>query len=264
MTIITLLTDFGTKDPYVGQMKGVILESCPDCQIVDVTHEVERHNLLMGSFLLESTASYFPEGTVHVAVVDPGVGSRRLPIVVKCKHAVLVGPDNGLLARAGRKLGFQAVYTIKRSDFMRGNIADTFHGRDIFAKTAAMIAAGHRPEEVGPRIPKLAELNVPEPKVERGVLKCCVLHVDIFGNVITNAPNDLIGKIGGRFRQLKVQAKKGDAEARIVRAYSDVGRGELAVLEGSQEYVELAVREGSASELLGVKPMDVVRVRLAR
>ena len=114
MPIITLLSDFGTKDSYVAQMKGVILGLRPDCQIVDISHEVARQNVAMGSFLLETAVSYFPRGTVHVAVVDPGVGSERLPLVAECRHGILVGPDNGLLVRAGRRLGFVAAYRIER------------------------------------------------------------------------------------------------------------------------------------------------------
>ncbi len=265
MPIVTLLTDFGLKDSYVAQMKGVILEECPGCPIVDATHEVERHNILAGSFLLETAVSYFPSGTIHVGVVDPGVGSVRLPIVVECGGSVLVGPDNGLLSRAADKLGLQAAYQIEKKKFFRRDLSSTFHGRDIFAKTAGMIAAGQSPASVGPRIRRLVRLGLPGPKLVRGVLRCNVLHVDGFGNVITNLPNDRRSGVAFRKGQrVSVVSEYRTCDGRFVDAYYQVNRGEIAVLKGSQGYVEVAAREASASELLAVRPSEKLEVRRAR
>ncbi|MEK6919428.1 MAG: S-adenosyl-l-methionine hydroxide adenosyltransferase family protein [Thermoproteota archaeon] len=265
MPIVTLLSDFGAKDSYVAQMKGVILDNSPNCQIVDITHEVQRHNVLMGSLLLETAVPYFPKGTVHVAVVDPGVGSERLPIVIRCKHAIFVGPDNGLLIRAARKLGVVAAYRIQRPEFRRAFVSSTFHGRDIFAVAAGKLMAGLKPESVGPRVSRLVELNVPGAKLERGALKCRVIHVDVFGNVITSAANDSLVKLGARLGQrLMVRGGVGSFQGRCAKAYEEVNPGELAVLKGSQGYVEVAVREESAAALLEVGPLDELEIRLVK
>ena len=149
LVVITLLSDFGLSDPYVAQMKGVICSTASGAEIIDISHGVEKHNIGVGSYLLETTAPFFPDGSIHVAVVDPGVGGSRLPIAVVCERGVLVGPDNGLLARTAHKLGFQAAYRIQNSQFSRDRVSSTFHGRDVFVYTAAKIAQGREPSEIG-------------------------------------------------------------------------------------------------------------------
>src|SRR5713226_10761130 len=123
MTVVTLLSDFGSRDGYVAQMKGAILENCPDATVVDISHEIERHNIPMGSFILETTAPYYPKGTIHVAVVDPGVGSARKAIVIECNAGLLIGPDNGLMARASEKLGLKSIYEIREREFERKHVS---------------------------------------------------------------------------------------------------------------------------------------------
>lgn len=263
MPIVTLLSDFGTRDPYVAQMKGVILSLCPGCRVVDITHDVERHDILMGAFLLETSVSHFPKGTVHVAVVDPGVGSKRLPIAVACRPAVLVGPDNGLLFRAARKLGIISAYRIERLGSWPVSVSPTFHGRDVFAVTAAKLAAGIHPRQLGRKVGRLVELDVPGVTLEKGRLKCCVLHVDRFGNIITNAENEYLGRLGVRLGgRVLVKCGTEAFQGWIVNAYYEVAQGELVVLRGSQGYVEVALREQHASSLLSVKPRDELEIRL--
>src|SRR3989442_11609809 len=155
MIVFTLTADFGLGDGYVAEMKGTILDSCPSAVITDISHDVERHNIPMGSFVLETTTPYFPKDTIHVAVVDPGVGSARKSIVVECETAIFVGPDNGLMARASEKSGLESIYEIRAQEFLRKPLSSTFHGRDVFARVAGMIASGRRPGEVGPRISEL-------------------------------------------------------------------------------------------------------------
>src|SRR3989454_2749693 len=140
MALITLLSDFGLIDPYVAEMKVVILSANANQKIVDVSHGIERHNIAMGSFVLETALPYFPQGSIHVAVVDPGVGTERLPLVMLCERGVLVGPDNGLLIRAAERLGLKAAYQIDSQCFKREKVSATFHGTDIFARTAAKSA----------------------------------------------------------------------------------------------------------------------------
>lgn len=264
MRIVTLLSDFGTRDSYVGQMKGVILSLCPDCQVVDITHEVERHDILMGAFLLETTVGHFPKGTVHVAIIDPGVGSKRLPLAITCRQSILVGPDNGVLARAARKLGMASAYKIQRSGLRAGPVSPTFHGRDVFAVAAARLAGGAHPKDLGPRVQRLVKLDLPSVTVKEGQLNCCVLHVDRFGNIITNAENRYLASLGlKRRRRVKVTCKKGVFEGSIVDAYHDVGHRGLAIIPGSQGYVEVALREEDAALLLHVRQKDWLEIRSA-
>src|SRR5712664_1496750 len=144
MRVVALLSDFGLRDGYVAQMKGTILDLCPSAVITDISHDVQRHNIPMGSFILETTAPYFPKDTIHVAVVDPGVGSARNAIVVECESALFVGPDNGLMARASENLGVKSIHKIRAEEFQRKDVSSTFHGRDVFAYAAGMIASGRR------------------------------------------------------------------------------------------------------------------------
>src|SRR5438094_587470 len=133
-------------------MKGTIIDLCPTAVITDISHDIERHNISMGSFILETTVPYFPRDTIHVAVVDPGVGSSRNAIVVECERGVFVGPDNGLMTRASERLGLKSIYETREKEFHRTPISSTFHGRDVFAYVAGLIASGRRAEEVGPRL----------------------------------------------------------------------------------------------------------------
>src|SRR2546427_2025833 len=192
MRVVTLLSDFGLGDGYVAQMKGTILDLCPNAVITDISHDVERHNIPMGSFLLETTVPYFPKGTIHVAVVDPGVGSARKAIVIECNAGLLIGPDNGLMARASEKLGLKSIHEIREKEFQRTPVSSTFHGRDVFAYVAGLIASGRRAEEVGPRLSKLEKLNLSPPVLSGKKLVCQVLHVDVFGNVITDVGEEMV------------------------------------------------------------------------
>src|SRR5881398_1998989 len=143
-------------------MKGVIRSTASGAEIIDISHGVDKHNIGVGSYLLETTAPFFPDGSIHVAVVDPGVGGSRLPIAVVCERGVLVGPDNGLLARTAHKLGFQAAYRIQNSQFSRDRVSSTFHGRDVFVYTAAKIAQGREPSEVGAKLAAIVKLDIPD------------------------------------------------------------------------------------------------------
>jgi len=257
MKIVTLLSDFGLRDGYVAQMKGTILENCPDITIVDISHEIERHNIPMGSFILETTTPYFPKDTLHVAVVDPGVGSARKAIVVECNLGLFVGPDNGLMARASEKLGLKAIYEIREKEFHRTSVSSTFQGRDVFAYVAGLIASGRRPEEVGPKVSKLEKLNLNPPKLSGKSLTCHVLHVDAFGNVVNDVEEKMVRRIPVRFGDtVEIRSWTRKLQAQYVRSYHEVDKGGVALLLGSQGFLEIAVREGSARDKLDVKPLD--------
>jgi len=262
MRVVTLLSDFGLGDGYVAQMKGTILDLCPNAVITDISHDVERHNIPMGSFILETTVPYFSKGTIHGAVVDPGVGSNRKAIVVECKTAVLVGPDNGLMARASQKLGLMNAYEIRKEKFRRKPLSTTFHGRDIFAYVAGRLASGQRPEEVGPRISELEKLPISPPRLLGKKLVCQVLHVDAFGNVITDADEKLVRRIPMEFgERVDIWLGKRKFQAQYARSYHEVGKGAIAVLLGSQGFLEIAIREDSAKNKLDVKALDKLEFR---
>ena len=263
MTLITLLSDFGLEDQYVSQMKAVILSTVPQAQIVDISHRVERHNVTIGSYLLETTAPLFPKGSIHVAVVDPGVGGNRSPIVVRCERGILVGPDNGLLVNASRRLGFKAAYRIDNRRFMRTNISNTFHGRDVFAKAAAEIAKGSDLRKVGSIVSKLVRLRIPEVSVSKNGLTCTVLYIDSFGNIVTNVPEELVQSLPLRYSGTITVGGPRQRNARAIpaRSYLDIPLRKVGIVVGSQGYLEIALREGSAADKLKVKVADRVDLR---
>ena len=262
MKIVTLLTDFGLRDGYVAQMKGVILDKCPDAMIVDVSHNVERHDIAMGSFVLETTVPYFPRGTIHVAVVDPGVGSDRKAIVIECDSGLLVGPDNGLMARAGERLHVRSIRQVQEKPVAGKSVSDTFHGRDIFAPVAGALASGKKPEEIGPRIYEIVKLKLSPARLAGKGLTCQVLHVDKFGNIITNVEDRLVKKIPREFgERVTIRSGKRAFQAKYVRSYHELGPSIIGLLMGSQGYLEIAMREKSASEKLGLKSLDKLELR---
>ena len=245
--IITLLSDFGTRDTYVGIMKGVALGICPAARLVDLTHEVPPQGVQIGALLLRGAVEYFPDGTVHLAVVDPGVGGPRAPVLVVTERAVLVGPDNGLLAPAAAALGLRAVRRLARDDLFRHPVSDTFHGRDVFAPVAAHLAAGVPPDAFGPELPGLVPLAAPEPRVEAAAVHGEVVYVDRFGNLITNIPAAALTAFPAHSLSVRIAEM---TLSPLVSSYSAVAPGAPLALVGSWRTLEVAVRNGSAAELL--------------
>jgi S-adenosylmethionine hydrolase len=248
LPIITLTTDFGTADGYVGAMKGVILRLAPSAVVVDIAHDVAPHDVAAGAFALAQAAREFPPGTIHVAVVDPGVGGDRAAVVVDDGRYRFVGPDNGLLALAVARP--HAAWLIEAPELRAPAVAPTFHGRDVFAVAAARLAAGASPASAGRAI-ELAALDGAAGARE-GAAR--VVHVDRFGNLITDRRADEL-PAGARFR-----AGGRDISA-LSSTYTDVPRGALLAYVGSAGTLEIAVREGRAADLLGVgrgDPVDIV------
>jgi S-adenosylmethionine hydrolase len=263
MALITLLSDFGLTDPYVAEMKGVILSANPDQKIVDVSHGIERHNVAMGAFVLATALPYFPHGSIHVAVVDPGVGTERLPLVVLCERGILVGPDNGLLVRAAERLGFNTAYQIDSHRFEGEKVSSTFHGRDVFARTAGRLANGLNPNSVGGEVEQLVRLDVPSVSISHGRANCTALYVDSFGNVTLNLAEEDITRLGAHVGDhVVVETKQGQFPGLVGRTYSDISHAQIGVIRGSQGYLEIAMREGSAAARLGLRPLDKIEVRL--
>ena len=184
--MITLTTDFGLSDPYVAEMKGVILTINPKATIIDITHGIEKFNIRMAAFVLASAAPYFPKGTVHLTVVDPGVGTERRAIMVQTKLGYFVGPDNGVLMLAAQSQGIERIHEISNPNLMLPQTSSTFHGRDIFAPAAAHLDCGVKPSEFGEEIKNPVSTLFAAVQQNNGVLTGEILHIDSFGNIVTN------------------------------------------------------------------------------
>jgi S-adenosyl-L-methionine hydrolase (adenosine-forming) len=241
--IITLTTDFGSRDPYAAAMKGVCYTLCPDANVVDLSHEINHHDVVEGSLFLGACAGDFPPGTVHCAVVDPGVGTDRRPIVAKCGGRIFVCPDNGLLSRVVQRLGFEYAWRIEHPDCFAELVSDTFHGRDVFAVTAARIAGAMPPESVGTPVEEPQRLAMAEPHVRPGEsIFGEVIHVDRFGNLITNIERGTLDSF--ELRVLNIGDIQLDG---ISRTYADVPRGQPLALIGGSGLLEVAINCGNAS-----------------
>jgi S-adenosylmethionine hydrolase len=262
--VIGLLSDFGLKDPYVAEMKAVILGICEDLQIVDISHGIEKFDVRMGAFVLASAIPYFPEDTVYVAVVDPGVGTKRRPIVVETNSSLLVGPDNGLLMLAAEKEGVKHVYKVDNKALMLSRISRTFHGRDIFAPVAAYLAAGRHPSEVGSEINDYFIPRYAKPAVENNALIGEVLHIDDFGNVITNISEKDLNKLDAKrdvFLSVKLERKA--LSLRYCSAYGEVKINELLAVIGGHGFLEIAANQGNAARKLNTIAGMNVRIEKA-
>lgn len=256
--VISLLTDFGLDDGFVGIMRGVIAGLAPGARVIDITHKVKPQHLAQGAMLLRNAYPYFPRGTIHVAVVDPGVGGSRRPIVVRTPDHFFVGPDNGLFTLAYRhEPGFKAFH-LDQPRYWRSEVSNTFHGRDIFAPVAAHLALGVPPEEMGSPVENPVHLRMLEPKVTDRKIIGKIIYADNFGNLITN--------IGGGLKE-RIQAHDdvlikagGKSILGISLNYNSVERGQLVALFGSTGLLEVSVNFGSAMKSLQVNVDDSVEV----
>jgi len=259
--IVTLTTDFGSRDPFVGIMKGVILGIAPAARIVDLTHGVPPQAVLAGAHALASAAPYFPRGTIHVVVVDPGVGTRRRALVVETRDAWLVGPDNGCLSLAAPARAVRRIVDVSRTRRRLTPTSATFHGRDVFAPVAAALAAGVDAATLGPRIASMKRLGLPRSHRRAGALLGEVLWADGFGNLVTNVGHDTLAAAG--FRGPEVSVTIGAHVLPIRASYADVPAGELVALVNSTSLLEIAVSGGSAAARLGASAGTPVRVSAA-
>lgn len=253
MPIITLLTDFGSQDYFVGAMKGVILSINPAASIVDITHEIPPHNIRAAAFNLLASHKDFPAGTIHVAVVDPGVGSDRRPILIECAKQVFVGPDNGLFSWiCEREKQFRGFH-LTNQEFFGDPISNTFHGRDIFAPVAAALSNGVAPEKFGPMIDDLIQLESLKPrKTDKGVTEASIIHIDRFGNCITNLTTDDFDEGGLSEAELSVNGREVSSQREFF-ADGRVNKAELFCVFGSAGYLEIAAQNYSAANVLGVQ-----------
>lgn len=257
--IITFLTDFGSNSSYVAQMKG-IAHSLTDAEIVDITHEITPQNIREGAFILQNTVPYYPSGTIHVVVVDPGVGSNRKGIVITTSDQILIGPDNGVLIPAAKKIGNFTVYEIQNKDLFNKKISNTFHGRDIFTPVAAHILNGVFFEEIGPITNQYVDLDFGKSEITDKSATGRVVYIDSFGNIIININGeDLIQKIGYNSKIMLFIGEK-QITTSFVKSYSYVKKDEILATISSSDYLEIAVNQGNASKKLKIKPDDEVKI----
>ena len=254
--MITLTSDFGLKDSYVAEMKGVILTINPNANIIDITHDVEKFNIRMGAFMLASAAPYFPKGTVHLAVVDPGVGTERRAILVQTKQGFFVGPDNGVLILAAQNQGIEHIYELTNPKFMLPKVSSTFHGRDIFAPAAAYLDRGVKPSEFGPEIPMLVIPEFSNVKRRNGSLLGEVMHVDGFGNIITNISQKEIDHA----KEVNVKLQNHTLNLAFAKTYAQAKPQQPIALIGSHGFLEIALNQDSAAEKFQVKAEDKIEV----
>ena len=249
--IITLLTDFGIASTYPAQMKGVILERCPSARLVDLSHEVPRHDVRTAAFMLVSAAPAFPEGTVHLAVVDPGVGGSRRVLAAEADGHLYVAPDNGVLTlvtQGGRLTGpppsRARVVAVENKVHFRRDVSSTFHGRDIFAPVAATLAGGTALDSLGPEVETIERFPLPKPQRHDNTIRGQVLYVDPFGNLVTNVPGEMLEP----FDRSRIEVVVSGAVIRtLCSAYSEVAPGMLLAYIGSAGLLEVAVNRQSAS-----------------
>jgi S-adenosylmethionine hydrolase len=245
--IITLTTDFGDASPYVAVMKGVILSLNPSVRLHDLSHGIPPQDVRHADYFLGTAIPYFPTGTIHVAVIDPGVGSERFPLLIEAGGQRLIGPDNGVFTRTVQALGGSPrIRRLTESRYWRPTVSNTFHGRDVFAPVAAHLSLGAEPAEMGQLVEKMVELE-PRPVVREGN-RCqgSVQFVDEFGNLITNIPAD-------SFQSPPTWIVMGDAApqaVRWVRTYSDAPPGQLVAILSSDGFAEVAVVNGNANNRL--------------
>ena len=253
--IISLTTDFGLKDPYAGVMKGVILSINPGATVVDISHGITPQNILEGAFVVSQAYPYFPLGTIHVAVVDPGVGGKRRPIIVETERYFFVGPDNGVFTWVLERERVRRVIHITRDEYLLREVSRTFHGRDVFAPVAAHLSMGVDPEAMGEPIHEPTMIQMPRP-VKRGRwIAGEVVYIDSFGNCVTNIPADEVEEARDVVIRVKGLVIKGLSEA-----YEEGERGKPLALIGSASLLEIGSYMENASRLFHIKEGDKVEV----
>jgi S-adenosylmethionine hydrolase len=250
--IITLMTDFGTRDFYVSAMKAVLIAHCDQARLIDITHEVPRHDILCGSIMLERAVDGFAPGTVHIAVVDPGVGTDRRIVITELNRQIIVCPDNGLITWALRRLGPGQVHALTWRPSKP--ISNTFHGRDIMAPVAGMIASGKPIKELATPIDNPVLLDIAP--ASAGAVAGQVIHIDHFGNATTNIGHEALSAFSNKVIRIKNRTV-----GKLRRTYWDVAPGKPLALVGSSGLLEIAIRDGSAEQSLKVRIGDEVRVQ---
>jgi S-adenosylmethionine hydrolase len=250
--VITLTTDFGLSNWFVGTMKGVIAGIAPEAQVIDVCHEVPPGDIRAAAFVLAASLPFFPEGSIHVAVVDPGVGSARRPIAIRTNRAIYVGPDNGIFAAALKTESVAEIRELTNARYFLPTLSATFHGRDLFAPVAAHLSRGVPMSKLGPKKDDLVCLDWPETSLSEGRVEGQVIYIDRFGNAITNIPAATLSNLGKPAQELHVWKGK-KRLCGIAPFYAAVPRGQTLAVCGSTGCLEVSVNGGDARKVLGLR-----------
>jgi S-adenosylmethionine hydrolase len=263
---ISFLSDFGLQDDFVGTCHGVIKRIAPEAQIIDITHGIEPQAVLQGALVLANTVPYMPEG-VHLAVVDPGVGSDRRCLVLRdATGRRYVGPDNGLLVPAAEKLGGIAqAWELTNAAYMLEPVSRTFHGRDVFAPAAAHLATGVAPEELGPAVDpqSLVRLELPKPEVGEARVRATVLYIDRFGNVQLNLSRADVERAGiGPGAKLELDLGVDRYYATAASAFADARAGDIILYEDAYQNIAVAITDGNAAEMFSIRPGQQLSIRV--
>lgn len=267
-SIITLLTDFGINDEYVGVMKGVILSVNPDATIIDITHQIDPQDLVQAAYLIKASYKYFPKGTVHVVVVDPGVGSNRAIVALKFTEYIFLGPDNGVLTLLTKEKKPDTIIRVDNSSYFLESVSQTFHGRDIFAPVAAHLSRGVAITKLGTPIDQrdLVRLSIKKPFISKtGELIGTIVSVDRFGNLITNISLEDLDKLGSLEQGEKLIIRIGNKQIKsLAKSYQSVKPQTPLAIIGSRGLLEIAVNCGSAKRYFMVKRGDSIKVVLLK
>jgi S-adenosylmethionine hydrolase len=260
--VIALITDFGLEDWFVGVTKGVILSINPDATIIDVVHNVPRHDVVAGSFAVLASYSYVPPGAIVVIVVDPGVGTGRAILCMRSAGRYFLAPDNGVLTGIAEREGFEQLATVENDEYFIKPVSSTFHGRDIFAPVAAHLSLGVELDRLGREVKDLKRVEIPSPRIDGEALVLTVRWIDAFGNVITDCPADLVAEVVGRWGR-DLALAEGARRLKITDDYESVGRGDFLAIIGSTGHLEVSVREGNAAETLNLRIGSRLGIRKA-
>ncbi|MEM2928654.1 MAG: S-adenosyl-l-methionine hydroxide adenosyltransferase family protein [Nitrososphaerota archaeon] len=257
--IIALLTDFGYEDPYISEMKAVILSIERSVEIIDVTHSIPSYDVYTGAFILSLVAPYFPKDTIFVAVVDPGVGSIRKSIIIETEKKIFIGPDNGLLVPAAEKNGIKNIYEISEK-FLPKRETETFHGRDIFSVIAGYIAKGIKPSKLGIRMDKIVRIKEEKALIEKNKIIAKVLYIDKFGNIITNITKEDINSIHSTNNVYRIEFKEKSIEIPLKKFYSEVPEKSPLLVFGGTGFLEISINLGNASKTFGINIGDRIEI----
>ncbi|WP_022663861.1 SAM hydrolase/SAM-dependent halogenase family protein [Desulfospira joergensenii] len=260
---IVLLTDFGIRDAFAGIVKGVILSINPGARILDLSHGIRPQDILHGSFVLSSSARFFPGGTIFCVVVDPGVGSGRRPILVKTRDYSFIGPDNGVMFPAAQENDIRSITHLTREEYFLQPVSSTFHGRDIFAPVAAHLSLGRPKENFGPCLDSMIPFEIPSPKSRGDELILTIIHIDTFGNLTLNLSGERFKEFsqGGFVLEASGAGDKKISINESCNTYAEAREGIPFVLESSTGHMEIAVKNGNAARTLGLERLDTMLLR---
>lgn len=263
--LIALISDLGEEDYFVGAMKGAVFSVNPEAKIVDITHQIPKHDVRTSAFILYNAARTFPKGSIFVGVVDPGVGTERRCILLRTKNGLsFIGPDNGLFSFAAEEFGVEEIREVSNRDLMREEVSSTFHGRDIMAPVAAHLSRGVNPSSVGPEVEDIKKINLRTPRFTGEEVHGHILMIDNFGNLVTNIEGELITELMGLGDTLLIKMKNREFKAPFVETFGEVPKGEIICYVGSTGFLEVAKNQGDLARGIDATVGDRVNIKMAR